>query len=201
MTEHQDRASHEITVSDNPPSAHQLFRLAAHAMSSGRNMNKLRTMQSTPRAYFHVQELRYMNDTVELDGNSYPTEIRHRIAVRIGRQVLDNTPIKKWSIRLFDTKWYERPEGQWDGMRAIYRFEWDRHQATLAERTTFFVPKAQQPEMDYYLENASWIGQTIDLMNIAFDMAQVTAGDCELLIADTADFYEQHSTLQRRHGI
>lgn len=199
MTEHPSRASHETTVSENPPMANQLFRLAAHAMSTGRSTNKLRTMQSTPRAYFHVQEMHYFNEA-SLEIADYPTEIRHRMAVRIGRKVVDNIPIKKWSMRMFDTLWYEQPEGEWDGIRTTYRFEWDRNTTTLAERMSYFVPKAQQPEMDYYLEHASLIGRSIDLMDVALEMSQVTAGDCEVLIADVASYYAQQALLQQRRG-
>lgn len=199
MTDFPSRASHEIAVSNNPPTASQLFRLGALSMTAGRNTNKLRTMHSTPRAYFHVQEMHYMNEASGLETN-YPTEIRHRMAVRIGRKVVDNIAMKQWSIRLFDTQWYEHPEGIWDGVRTVYRFEWGYDATTIADRQLYFVPKTQQYEMEYYLEHAALLGQAIDLMDTALEMSQVTAGDCELLIADIANYYTQQASLQQPRG-
>ncbi len=192
------RANHELVVSDNPPSANQLLRLASRAMASANKTNTLRTGTLNPHAHMGVQYIQYLNEAAELVENGYPTRMERRLAMRIGKQVLQDNPLQEWSLRVFDTHWFEQPNGSWTGMRDVYRFGWNRLTTTLAERTTKIVPAKSETPLDTQLDRLKIPDDMAEMFHVEQEMAQVTADDCELLIEDTALFYAQDSMFINR---
>lgn len=200
MAEQAGRTTHETFVGDNPPTTSQLFRLAAQAMSSARETNTKRAMRTKPHAHFSVQELHYYNDASDIAYDDYPAEIRHRMAIRIGRRTLDGIPIREWSLKLFNTRWYERPGGDWTGVRDRYSFEWMHDTVTLAERQAVIVPQSHQPDLYDYLGHTVIREDAADILAAELEMAEVTADDCEQLIAEATDYYGQYTVFQRRRA-
>lgn len=198
MTEYTGRARHETYVGDNPPTTSQLFRLASQAMSMGRSTNKLRTLERTPRAHFSIVNSSYVNDIINSSLDEHPAEIQHRMAVRMGRRVLGTMPMKEWSMRVYDTRFYKTPTIDWTGVRTMYGFEWNRDTVMMSKRKSYFVPEPEQPDMEFYLERPSLVDRVVDFMAAEAEMAHVTADDCELLIAEAADYYAQQALLGQR---
>jgi len=194
MTEYSGRTTHEVYIGDNPPTTSQLFRLASYAMSSARATRTHRRMRTKPRSHFSVQETHYINDMASAIYNDYPAEIRHRMAIRIGRRMIGSMPMKEWSLKFFDTYWYEKPENQWEGIRNLYRFEWVRDTVTLAEHRSTYVPQMEQTDMASYLQRVTVRDDVADLLRVEMELSQVTEADCELLIADVADYYRAQRT-------
>ena len=195
MAERGRLSVHETYVGDNPPTTNQLFRLASLAMSAANAKKVHRPSPIKPRAHYSIQEAYYYNEAAPMLYDDYPTEIRHRMAVRIGRRTLDNIPLREWSLKFFDTYWYEQPEGRWSGIRTQYRFEWERDTVTLAERRLTIVPQTHRAELYDYLENATVHYGMTDLLSAEMEMSQITKDDCEELIADAANYYSQRAEL------
>lgn len=189
MAHSNGRSTHEIVVNDNPPSTDQLFRLASHAMVAARETHTHRVMKTTPRAHFSKQEVHYYNDAAAMVFDDYPAQIRRLLAIRIGRRTLGSVPVREWSLKFFDTSWYERPGGNWYGVRDRYRFEWVQERVTLAERTSLFVPSGAASDMYHDLEHFTITDDFAEILHAEQEMSQVTANDMEHLIADTAAYY------------
>lgn len=96
--------------------------------------------------------------------------------------------MKEWSLKLYDTSWYEDQSGNWSGVRSQYRFEWVPTTATLAEKKTYFAPVATT-DMYNDLERLSIRDDIASVLHVAQEMSEITAADCELLIAEVADYY------------
>lgn len=109
--------------------------------------------------------------------------------VRIGRKTLDMVPVREWSLKFFDTSWFEQPGGRWHGIRNRYSFEWAHDRVTLAERASLFVPSHAAADMYHDLEHFAVADDFAEIMHAEQEMSQVTADDMEHLIAETTAYY------------
>ncbi len=200
MAERNTRNSHEMYVGDNPPEITQLLKLASYAMVSAQATNTHRVMSTRPRTHFSVQEIDYMNEAGTFAFDGYPVEARRRMAVRIGRQTLEGMPLRAWSLKLFDTNWFGRPDGSWDGVRDLYRFEWDHNEVTLADKVSKFVTSRREGERDMYydLEHFSVPEHAAAIVAAEYEMTQMTSADCNELLTEVGEYY-QNNYLQRQY--
>lgn len=201
MAEGITRLTHETYVNDNPPDTSQLFKLASYAMVSAEATNTHKVMTRSPRTHFSVQEVGYLNEVAPLVFDDYPAEARRRMAIRIGRQTLDGMPMKSWSMKFFDTNWYERPGGNWEGVRDLYRFEWNRGGVTLADKTSKMVSSNRDVmyERDMYtdLERFYIPDDAAAIVTAQHELTQVTADDCDLLLENVRDYYDNNPLRNR----
>lgn len=191
MSEQKTRANHEILVSDDAPTTSQLFRLAAQAMGPARTTDTMRAMKKRPHTHFSIQEVQYYNEASDMLYDDYPAQIRRLMAIRVGRRTMDSVSLKEWTLKFFDTHWYERPGGVWAGVRNQYRFEWMHRGVTMAEHKAVIVPSTIDADMHSDLERLAISDDMADMMNMEMELSQVTAGDCDQLIADVADYHKQ----------
>jgi len=120
------------------------------------------------------------------------------MAVRIGRRMLGDIPMKEWSLKWYDTRSYQQLDGEWINERMYYGFEWARSTVTRAERKLIVPSQTQQVDLYDYLDRVPIRDDTPYFLGSELEMSQVTAEDCDELIADVADYYEQTDALLRR---
>ena len=187
MAENTTRMSRETRVGDNPPTTDQLFRLASHAMIAARQGKCFHAVRS--RAYHSIKNTYFDNDLIDIAHLDRPARVNRRMAMRVGRRTLGGIPMKEWSLRFFDTSWYEGVNGAWTGVRNRYRFEWMRDTVTLAERHSYFAPHV---ETDMYsdLESLSIPDDTANILHAIQEMSEVTTADCEQLITEVGEYYK-----------
>ncbi|MFZ1360851.1 MAG: hypothetical protein WAS27_02405 [Candidatus Saccharimonadales bacterium] len=199
MTERSTHLTHENYVNDNPPQASQLFKLASYAMVSAVASNKHR-VSSSPRTHFSVQRVEYLNELAPLVFNDYPAEVRRCMSIRIGRQTLAGMPLRAYSLKLFDTSWFERPGGGWDGVRNLYRFEWNQNTVALSDKVVKMVSSNRDAmyERELYdsLDRFAVPDNLAAVMAAEQEYAQVTAGDFDVLLGDVGEYYRNYP-LQR----
>ena len=180
--------SREAYVSDNPPTSKQLFELASLAVSVARETNHLRRPQGVP-AIYSMTDLYWINElSEELYGEDNSVGARRVVSVRIGRKATQDSLVRQWSLRLFDTDFYERPDGEWDGVRSQYRFEWSSDRVSLATKETAFVPSVATGDLYDMLENFRI--PSAALLAVSNELREVTTQDCELVHEDIATHYE-----------
>lgn len=189
--------NHEVLVPENAPAPEQLFRLAAIGVKTAANRQRLRSMQRTPKAHFFIDEVYFLNES---NANEDPSEIRHRMAGRIGRKAINSVALREWSLKFFDTFWVQQPNGHWSAGRTRYRFEWDRARTTLSERSITILESTgatHSSTIAELLESGLQLEET-ELWNVRSDIAAVTAEDCDQLIADASEYYKRLIYLDRR---
>lgn len=197
MAENISRANHEIYVGDNPPTTDQLFHLASQVMDPARALKNNRKMKKHPRTHFNVTESHYYADNMDGEFKDNLTEIRRRLAIRIGRRTVSSVPLREWTMKFYDTYWYKRPNQDWLGIRNRYRFEWVRNVVTLAEHQTAYVPTDDQvPDMSTALDHMRFTNDSASIMGAEIEMSHVSAGDCELLIEDLSRYYQEQLALR-----
>lgn len=198
MAERSTRLTHETILSDNPPEPSQLFRLASYAMSSARDLNTHRVMTKNPHAHYSVQEAHDHDDSMAFMHDGVSMRVKRRVAIRVGRRVMETMPLKVWSLKFFDTSWFERPGGNWAGVRELYRFEWNQRGMVVADKTTTPVPAHGMLDMYDQLKNFSVPDDIAATLRMEQEMTQVTADDCDALLVDIADYFRQTDLLQRK---
>lgn len=184
MSENINRSNHEIITAENPPSAEQLFALSSLVMVNAKKFGKYRSMKTHPRAHYGMFATSYLN---ECASDEYPTEIRRMMAIRIGRKVIDNMAMKHWSMKIYDTSWYERPGGDWDGVRNRFSFEWTDKDVLMSERETYHVPRPQD-DLEDALVKFSIPDDLADMIHAEQQFAEVTAGDYDQLVEEINNY-------------
>ena len=185
----RQRIAYEQIAPIHAPTPQQLFKLGAVGMNAAARQNKIRHLKSVERAHFFIEEMSHLNDSLHQQEEA--GFIRHRMAGRIGRKVLEGA-VPIWSLKFFDAYWVEHEKGQWRAERTRYRFEWDRNKTLLAERHIKFL----EPGTDELVD----LSDLIDRFSVADDEAviwhtreqleAVTREDCDLLIADAKSYYD-----------
>ncbi len=189
--------NHEVIVPENAPAPEQLFRLAAIGVRTAASRQRLRSMRRTPKAHFFIDEVHFLNES---SFNDDPSEIRHRMAGRIGRKAVNSVALREWSLKFFDTFWVQQPNGEWSAGRTRYRFEWNRSQTKLSERQIAVLESSgagTSESIEDLIANRAQIND-IDLWQVRSDIASVNAEDCEQLIVDATEYYERLIYLDRR---
>ena len=192
MEENRTKLTHETYVNDNPPDPKQIRRLAMTALALPKRINRVRRMP-TRNACYSVQEVNMLNETTLLSHDGYPSEIRHRMAVRFGSRACESAGTT-YSLKFYDTQWYEQ-QGEWNGVRDLYRFEWDSSgRVNMADKSSLFVPSSRQVDMqdlegDALQDSFRFEDDAVDMLAVQEQLSQVTADDCEVLIDSVGDFY------------
>lgn len=183
---------HERILPDDAPTSEQLFRLASVGIVAATKRQRLRRSRSTPKAHMFVDELHLLRTPA----NGEVREIHHRMAGRIGRRAINDVSIPAWSMRFLDSYWVEQDEGHWLGQRSTYRFEWKKDQTMVAKKNTIYLDNAfsDEPETsaERFFEQVTRLDITsVELLHAQMQLEEVSAGDCDELIADAQGYYGQ----------
>lgn len=191
----------ERIIPENAPTHEQLRRLAAIGVNSAVQRNTLKHVRRrregmTEPSHYVVDEIDLMGDAL-LDQDE-PTQVRHRMAIRVGARRRDDEP-KVLSLKFFDTYWVEHAPGEWRGERTLYRFEWNRSSVLMAERA-FRLIGIEQPDMDleYYLDHLAIKDDMADIWHAEQEVGTVTSGDCEQIITAAHDYFSVVDALHER---
>lgn len=189
--------NHENIVHHNAPTPEQLHKLASIGAGSAAARQRLKQMSRTKRAHFFIDEIDLL-DTSAFDAEEL-SQIRHRMAGRVGvKESADGSP-KTWSLKYYDTYWVEHEAGQWLGERTLYRFEWDRLRTNMAERT-FRLIGLDRPECDLsdYIDHFTVRDDTPDILYAQQQIETVSIEDCAELINNAGEYYQKIDMLYGR---
>lgn len=122
--------NHEKLLLSNAPEPRQIDALARVGVGFAAKREQLKSLSSSKRAHYHVDEL----DLCDTSESGDILQVRHRLAGRVGvRKDYENSSRPIWSYKLFDTRWIYNGE-QWVASRALYKFEHNRVDTLMAER-------------------------------------------------------------------
>ncbi len=186
----RSRDTHETTLTDTPPTPEQLSRLVGHALASAHRTNMLRSASFVQNTHYYVQEIEAPNNTIDSLLEDFPMRVRHRLGMRIGELSVNETT-RLDTLQVHDSVKYEQQDGHWSGVRTIHRFEWSADETTVAARHVKLLSYKSKRSLYDELETF-WVPDDIAARFYAEqEMTQVTADDCDELIADVTDFYGQ----------
>lgn len=187
---------HERIINSDAPTPTQLHKLAAIGISSAASRERLKHLKRSGRAHYFIDEIDLAGDFSLADDEI--VQIRHRMAVRVGVRPPEPGLQKSWSLKYFDTFWAESRPGVWLGGRTMYRFEWNRNRATLAERTLRVVGIDRPDEtLDSYLDRFSVRDDDAAILSVRQDVENVTGEDCEDLMRDASDYFGVIDRMQK----
>lgn len=179
----------ETYVADNPPLPAQLFDIAKLALGVARDTDRLRKPNGVSAVY-SMSDLFWINEMSEsLYGSENTMGARHIVSLRLGRKATKSRFVKDWSLKLFDTEWYERPNDEWQGVRSLYRFEWGQDGVTVAEKTMSVVPSRDNG--DLYNDLVNFRAPEPALWAVGNEMREVTRDDCEQILEDISAHYDE----------
>lgn len=181
--------SRESYVADDPPLPVQLFDIAKLALGVARDTDRLRKPNGISAVY-SMSDLFWINEMSEsLYGSENTMGARHVVSLRLGRKATKSRFVKDWSLKLFDTEWYEKPDNEWQGVRSVYRFEWGQNGVTVAEKTIAVVPSGD--DGDLYNDLVNFRAPEPALWAAGNEMREVTRGDCDIILEKISDYYDQ----------
>jgi len=179
----------ERRVSETPPTPEQLHKLAAIGVNSAVAREKLRMHPTQHNARFVSDELDFDTDTAD-DGDSLPSRARHRLTMRFGARLSDEGERIR-SLKYASTYAVEFAPEYWVAERATHRFEWTRQKVLLAERAIIMTGLGE-PARDTVadaLEVFELKDDTVELLHASDQFQEITADDCDELIADMAEYF------------
>lgn len=191
---------YELLLSKTPPTPEQLRNLAMIGVRSAVGRNRLKHLKNASRAHFFVDEVDTLNEAKMPDDL---TDIRHRMAGRIGVREPHGSRPKQWSLKYFDTFWVQQEDDNWLAERTIYRFEWNRLRVTMAQRAIRIIgDNSYDPDtgLDYTLEHPIIPTDAIEMLHVQQEMEMVTYGDCAELIAESKEYFRLLD-IQKAHAI
>ena len=186
----------ERIIHEDAPTPAQLHKLAKIGIGSAAMKLSLRSIPRAEGAHYFVDEMDLM------DGLDFePLQARRRIAMRIGVRPPADGNSKVWSLRYFDTYHVEPTPNDWKTMRSIYRFEWTRTRALLAERTLRIVgdQQSQLKTLDeYFDQGVSFRDDAAQILSVEEEMRAVSRGDCEEVIDAASDYFRLIDSVSSR---
>lgn len=185
-----NRLSHEAIIHENAPEPAQIKRLASIGVSSAASRRRLKSLPSSRRAHYFIEEIDFLNEMVGEGSEDFPQEARHRMAGRVGLSMVDGYS-KVWSLNYFDTYWVNSENGGWQASRALYRFKWDRSRTLLAQRSIRFIGNQGSVHRDISdeIDRFRILDDEAAIWSAREDFSRVTADDCEALIADSQEYF------------
>jgi len=188
----------ERLVHADAPTQEQLQRLASIGIRSAVDRGRFKSIQRKRQAHYFIDELDLLADGVVEEDT--PTQIRHRMAVRIGvRPPQENLP-KTWSLKYFDTYFVEAQPGEWKGERSVYQFEWTRSRILMANRTlrlVGFEAPYDQDDLEAQLDHFKIRDDDAAILRVSEELRTVTEDDCEELIKDMTDYFTVVDSVSR----
>lgn len=189
----------ERLIHDNPPTAEQLHSLASIGIRSAVSRERFKSLKQTRGAHYFVDELDFLADiSVQEDT---PTQIRHRMAVRVGARPPQDGLAKVWSLKFFDTYFVQSQStpDAWVGERSTYRFEWTRGRVLMADRALKIVglPELYEESLENDLEHFRLRDDAAAILQASNELRTVSADDCEELKLDMMEYFSVLESVQR----
>ena len=179
----------ERRISDTPPTPEQLHKLAAIGVSSAVAREKLRMHPSQLNARFVSDELDLDTDTA-CDNEDLPSRARHRLTMRFGARLSEEGERIR-SLKYASTYSVEFAPEFWVAERATHRFEWTRQKVLLAERA-IIITGLGEPQVETLadvFDNFKLRDDSVDILHASDQFQEITADDCEELIADMDEYF------------
>lgn len=181
----------ERLVSDTPPTAEQLHRLASIGVASAVAREKLKRVN---RAYTLADEICTTPDDSVFD--TAPSTVLQRMAMRIAAKPATPESEKVWSF-LYDTAYSVKPNGgQWLEERSLYLFRWTRSRTLVADRALtlfgFETPKIET--VSDAIDTFRIDDDSVAILHASNQLQIVTDEDCEELIQDASEYFSTLNT-------
>lgn len=184
---------YERLIHPDAPEPAQIKRLASIGVSSAAARNRLKQLSRSNRAHYFVEEMDFLGVPVDGELQDFPVEVRHRMAGRVGLNLVNGYD-KVWSLNYFDTYWVNTEDAGWIASRALYRFKWNRHKTLLAERSLRMVAESisnDLPDLYDQLDRFSLADDSVAFLSAKDDFKRITADECEGLIKDSQEYFDQ----------
>jgi hypothetical protein len=182
----------ERLVSDTPPTAEQLHKFASIGVRSAAARERLKTGRTG--AHFLVDELDLMVDASDVSDE--PSQVRHRVAMRVGAYPANAESEKMWSLRYINTYSAEAQPGVWLAERSTYSFQWTRSRMLVANRALsligFNTPRIESVEDA--LDTFRIDDDSVAILHASNQLQIVTDEDCEELIQDASEYFSTLNT-------
>lgn len=181
----------ERRIHDNPPTPEQLHTLASIGVRSAVSRERFKTLQRTPNAHYFVDELDLLTDVPTLE-DDMPTQVRHRMAMRVGARPPQDRYGKVWSLKYLDTYFAEDTLGEWRAERSTYSFEWTRGKVLVADRSlrlVGFESPYDSDDLETQLDHFQVRDDAAAILQAQEELRTVTEADCDELIKDMSEYF------------
>ena len=191
---HDKPRTHEVVLSEHPPTVDQMYLLADFAVKSslvtGSRVHDF-WRQGVHRWGYRQSHL-YKADLSEVLFESEAYQKMHDVGILIARRAINSTPVCDWDMTLIDTHQYRRCDGSWYGVRDTYRFSWNVDTMTKAYHTSGDIPRSPAGEDDMYndLHTYSIPDDVASMLALEQNRSEISYDDCAMLITDMAEYYE-----------
>ena len=128
-----------------------------------------------------------------------PSQVRHRVAMRVGAYPATAESEKKWSLRYINTYSVEANPGVWLAERSTHSFEWTRSRILLASRSLRLVgfDVAAIESLEDVLDTFRLDDDSAAMLHASNQMQTVTSEDCDELIHDASEYFGIINTVNR----
>lgn len=187
----------ERIVTDTPPTPEQLHKLASIGMSSAAARERILSRKEKKRAHFVIDELDLLLHTAQ--DSDEPSQVRHRIAMRVGAYPASRDSEKQWTLKYADTYSVEATPGIWTAERSTYRFEWTRSKILLAKRTIqlFGVDAWQGETVEDELDHFHLRDDSAEILHASNQFETLTSDDCDELMRDMSEYFGAIDAINR----
>lgn len=166
------------------PTTQQMRRLARISVTSAQEHRDLRRK---PGRYYGTDTLGSMTTN---DVSDELLGLDHKVGIDLNR-IKTGFMTAVWRLRYIDVNSIQRLNGEHQKMKAMYDFEWNEQGVYIAKRTLSTMTDAFTPDVDYFLDHLAIKDDALTIVAAEADFENVTKGDCDRLIDETTQYYQQ----------